>query len=250
MSAGSEPLDDIRRFWDDDAATYDHSRSHRPQHPVEVAAWSAALARVLPPAPATVLDVGCGTGFLSLLAAGLGHRVTGLDLSRAMLDRLDAKAADAGLEVTTVRGRADEPPAGPFDAVMERHLVWTLPEPLPTLEAWREVAPAGRLALFESMWGAASSPSEGLRNRGRLVVRRVRRVPPDHHGEYSSELRTSLPLGGGTPPAALVEMAGRAGWEPVRFERLRDIEWASTVGRPLVDRLLGATPRFVVTGGA
>jgi len=36
--------------------------------------------------------VGCGTGEISLVLAGMGHRVTGIDLSPKMLDRATAKA--------------------------------------------------------------------------------------------------------------------------------------------------------------
>jgi SAM-dependent methyltransferase len=242
------PLEDVRRFWDADAGTYDRSSGHHPG-PLELAAWAAALRALLPPPPARVLDVGAGTGFLSLVVARLGHRVTALDLSGAMLTQLEAKAAAGGLVVETVRGPADEPPAGPFDAVMERHLVWTLPDPAATVRAWREVAPAGRLLLCETTWGCAGDVLERWRSRGRVALRRWRRVPPDHHGEYAPELRAALPLGGGTPPGALVELVASAGWSPVGLTRLRDVEWASTLGRSLVDAALGTAPRFVVTGG-
>ncbi len=82
----------IRGFWDADAATYDQSPSHYPQTPAEWAAWRGALEPVLPAAPSRVLDVGAGTGFLSMIAAGLGHAVTAVDLSEQMLARLSAKA--------------------------------------------------------------------------------------------------------------------------------------------------------------
>ena len=57
--------DEIRRYWDEDAATYDHAPDHRAGTGAERAAWTAALARALPPAPARVLDCGAGTGFLA-----------------------------------------------------------------------------------------------------------------------------------------------------------------------------------------
>jgi SAM-dependent methyltransferase len=247
--SGVEQLEAVRSFWEADAATYDRSAGHHPRGEVERAAWSAALRALLPPPPAAVLDVGAGTGFLSLLAAGLGHRVTALDLSGAMLGRLEAKARDAGLAVGTVRGPADAPPPGPFDAVIERHLVWTLPDPAATLRAWRAVAPSGRLLLCESTWGAASDSFERWRARGRLALRRWRRTPPDHHGEYTSAMRAALPLGEGTTPAVLTELVAAAGWHPVGLTRLRDVEWATTAEGSLVDRLLGVAPRFVVTGG-
>src|SRR5262245_30250057 len=145
--------DSVRRFWDADAATYDRSSDHRAATATEQAAWSAALAHLLPPAPARVLDAGAGTGFLSLAAARLGYQVTALDLSPGMLARLRESAEREDLRIVAVEGGAEQPPAGPFDAVIERHLLWTLPDPAAALTAWRQAAPAGRLVLFEGLWG-------------------------------------------------------------------------------------------------
>jgi 2-polyprenyl-3-methyl-5-hydroxy-6-metoxy-1,4-benzoquinol methylase len=84
--------DQIRDWWDDDALAYDATPGHSLSDPVEAAAWRAALALLLPPAPLRVLDVGAGTGSMSLLAAELGHEVTALDLSASMLHRAKEKA--------------------------------------------------------------------------------------------------------------------------------------------------------------
>src|SRR6266511_4164101 len=112
--------DSVRRFWDADAATYDRSPDHGAATPTERAAWSAALARLLPPAPARVLDAGAGTGFLSLGAARLGYQVTAVDLSPGMLARLRESAEREGLSIEAVEGGAEHPPPGQFDAVIER----------------------------------------------------------------------------------------------------------------------------------
>src|SRR5881397_1361783 len=167
--------DRIREWWDRDAGTYDRSASHAMTDPVEAAAWRAALQRLLPVPPARVLDVGAGTGALSLLAAELGHRVTAVDLSPGMLDRARAKAEAQGLDIEFVVGPAEAPPAGPFDAVIERHVLWTAPDPVRSLRAWHEVAPAGQVVLFEGAWGAS-----GLVGRGRDAAGPPRAVrPPD-----------------------------------------------------------------------
>jgi SAM-dependent methyltransferase len=49
-----------------------------------------------------VLDLGCGTGRVSLFLGRLGHRVTGLDRDREVADCLASRAAEAGLGVGTV----------------------------------------------------------------------------------------------------------------------------------------------------
>ncbi len=241
--------DDIRRYWDADAATYDLSPGHRPPGAMARAAWLSALERFLPPAPSSVLDCGAGTGFLSLMAARLGHRVTALDLSDGMLGRLRAAAGEEGLAVTVVEGPAESPPPGPFDVVMERHLLWTLPDPGGALAAWRASAPGGRLLLVESLWGSVD-PVERLRSDLRHRLRRARRLPPEHHAPYTEAMRSALPLGGGTDPAVLIDLVGRAGWGRVRLERLRDVEWAERRDLPPVERLVGVAPRLVLRADA
>src|ERR1700733_12345752 len=40
--------DEIREFWDEDAATYDRSAAHYPQRPQEQAAWAAPRGHRVP----------------------------------------------------------------------------------------------------------------------------------------------------------------------------------------------------------
>ena len=246
MSAISEQ---VRSYWDIDAATYDRSPGHNPTSALELAAWSAVLRRLLPPPPAKVLDVGAGTGFLSILLARQGYEVSALDLSAGMLGRLAEKARDAGLQVKTVHADAGDPPGG-FDAVVQRHLLWTLPDPQAALEAWHRCAIDGRLLLVESLWGKAAGATEQLQRTAHAALRRLRNEGPDHHAEYGPALRAQLPLGGGVTPEGLVSLVESSSWGPARTERLRDVEWATRRTLPSVlDRLVGVAPRFAVVAG-
>ena len=67
-----------------------------------------AARRHLGRAPATVLDVGCGTGAHAIELARRGHAITGVDLSQAMLDRAAQKAAalDAAQRPAFLQGDA------------------------------------------------------------------------------------------------------------------------------------------------
>lgn len=62
-----------------------------------------------------ILELGAGTGRLTLPLVGAGAAVTAVDLSRGMLDRLEAKLAARGLSAAVVCADAcDLPPLGPF----------------------------------------------------------------------------------------------------------------------------------------
>jgi len=235
----------LRDYWDEDAATYDLADGHVARTAAEQAAWRALLVRLLPPGPCRILEVGAGTGALSLPLARLGHRVTALDISPRMLDRLRAKAAEERLEVETVEGPAERPPAGGFDVVVERLLLWTLRRPPHALAAWRAAAPGGHLLSFGGIWGAADR-LEAARERVRLLLHRLRGRRPEHHAPYDRALTERLPFGRGLGVSESVAAVECAGWTGVRVERLRDVEWARAASLRFPERLLGVTPEFVV----
>ncbi|HEY0713145.1 MAG TPA: class I SAM-dependent methyltransferase, partial [Polyangia bacterium] len=71
------------------------------------------------PRRARVLDLGCGQGRHALLAARLGHTVTGVDVSATGVAQLQTDATQAGLRV---RGVVSDVfayrPRGAFDVVL------------------------------------------------------------------------------------------------------------------------------------
>ncbi|GHB53292.1 SAM-dependent methyltransferase [Streptomyces viridiviolaceus] len=143
--------------WDAQAAVFDDEPDHGLRDAGVRRAWARRLSSWLPARPGDVLDAGCGTGSLSLLAAEQGHRVTGVDRSPAMVERARAKLA--GRDAVFLTGDAAAPPVGQqrFDAVLVRHVLWTLPDPGRALRHWRELLrPGGRLVLVEGVWGTVA----------------------------------------------------------------------------------------------
>jgi SAM-dependent methyltransferase len=143
--------------WDAEARTFDEEADHGLRDPEIRRAWADRLRGWLPVGAADVLDLGCGTGTLSLLAAEQGHRVTGVDLSPAMIDLARAKLA--GRDAAFLVGDAATPPVGEqrYDVVLVRHVLWTLPDPARVLRHWRGLLrPGGRLVLIEGRWGTVS----------------------------------------------------------------------------------------------
>jgi SAM-dependent methyltransferase len=146
-----------RRFWDAAADRFDDEPDHGLRDPRVRDAWAIRLRSWLPEAPSDVLDLGCGTGSLALLAARDGHRVTAVDLSERMIARAREKLAGTGAQV--VVGDAAVPPVGRhrFDVVLVRHVLWMLPDPAAVLRDWaRLLRRGGRLVLVEGCWGAVS----------------------------------------------------------------------------------------------
>ena len=80
---GIQPYDLIAEFYDEDMGVTNPG--------LDIAFYRALARRTHEP----VLELGCGTGRITLPLLQDGHRVDALDSSSAMLRRLEAKAADA-----------------------------------------------------------------------------------------------------------------------------------------------------------
>ena len=75
--------------WDAEAKTFDEAPDHGLLDATVRSAWERLLIEKLPPAPARIADLGCGTGTLSVLLADNGHHVDGLDFSPEMVRRAE-----------------------------------------------------------------------------------------------------------------------------------------------------------------
>lgn len=147
-----------RALWDAEAPAFDDAPDHGLLDPGVRAAWRDLLLGVLPPAPADVVDLGCGTGTLALLLGDEGYAVDAVDFSPAMV-RL-ARAKLSGSARATVReGDAGDPGLAPasVDVVLCRHVLWALPAPDLAVARWvRALRPGGRLVLVEGDWSTGA----------------------------------------------------------------------------------------------
>ena len=152
----------VAAHWSRRAAHFDQDFGHSIGSPEERAAWDRIFDLVLPREKALdVLDVGCGTGFLSLELAARGHRATGIDFAPAMLAIARQKAAERSLPVRFEEGDAEALPFGPgaFDLVVTRHVLWTLPHPKAAIDEWlRVLRPGARLVVVDGQSDPAAAP--------------------------------------------------------------------------------------------
>jgi SAM-dependent methyltransferase len=145
-----------RDLWDREARTFDEAADHGLADPDCREAWRSLLLEHLPPAPARVADLGCGTGTLALLLAEEGYVVDGVDFSPEMVRLARAKAGHAA---TIHEADAAAPPFDPatYDVVLSRHVLWAMPSPAAALDRWIALLrPGGRLLLVEGSWSTGA----------------------------------------------------------------------------------------------
>ena len=106
-----------------------------------------------------ILDVGCGTGFFTILLAKQGHNVTGTDLTPDMIEnaRILAKEEGTECEFQVMDAEHLSFPDQSFDVVISRNLTWTLPEAAQAYKEWsRVLKPGGLLLNFDANYGATN----------------------------------------------------------------------------------------------
>jgi ubiquinone/menaquinone biosynthesis C-methylase UbiE len=202
----------IGRYWNEQAASFDDQFLHSIATDAERRAWDRMLDLLAPPGTQRdVLDVGCGTGFLALLFAARGHRVTGTDLAPAMIDRARTKARAQGVAVTFAVDDAEslQLPDAAFDLVVSRHLLWTLPHPGQAVAEWvRVTRPGGRVAVIDGLWSTAADQPDP-----NSAMRRA----------YGEAVVAALPFYGGEPAERVVELLRVAGLVNVQTDSLDDL---------------------------
>lgn len=144
--------------WDAQAATFDDEPDHGLLDPGVRAAWANLLLPLLPPAPASILDVGCGTGSLSVLLGEAGYDVLGIDFSEQMIAAARAKADIAGVVARFQVGDAQALETDElYDVVLGRHILWALPNPAEALRGWIALLrEPGLLVLVEGRWSTGA----------------------------------------------------------------------------------------------
>lgn len=202
----------IDRYWTGRADAYDAHQVRQLRIPEIRQGWTTVWTRALPAPPARVLDVGTGTGHVSLLLAGLGYDVTGIDLAAGMLAKAREKAAalpnppDLRLDDAV----APDFPAGSFDVVASRYVLWTLRTPLDALRNWRGLLrPGGLLAAVDSTWFP-----DGI--EGTAVGESMGEL-------YDRDVRALLPLAEATGIEASADLVRAAGFADVTVTSLPEI---------------------------
>ena len=164
-----------RYVWSRRARTWDQHAS-----PALESVTSALLAAATVRPGDAVLDLGCGTGQISLPLAAQGADVVGVDVSPVMADQLRAEAERRGLGsvtavATPIEALALQPET--VDLIVSSYALHHLrdPDKARLVQAcYHWLRPGGRLVIADMMLGRGGSPRdrEIIRSKIRTLVRR------------------------------------------------------------------------------
>ena len=222
----------VAAHWNRRAAHFDEDFGHSIRTSAERAAWDRILDLVLGGRRALqALDAGCGTGFLSFELAARGHHVIGIDFAPAMIVEARRKAGALGVSIRFEEGDAEHLsfPAGSFDLVISRHLLWTLPHPEAAMDEWiRVLRRGGRLVIVDSQFDPRVLSAAGENARTSQEYAAVGDRLPFLGGRPREEIETLLTTHGlvdvGSDPlldlvAAQAQRMVEEGREPVTRQR-------------------------------
>lgn len=231
----------ITIYWKDRAKDFGDLRE-RELRSKKAGLWLQEIDRFVPQdKPLRILDVGTGGGFFSLLLAGRGHRVTGIDLTPEMVEKavylaglMDDNAPDFKVMDAEQLDFADET----FDLVISRNLTWTLEHVEQAYAEWKRVLkPGGLLLNFDAEYGKKEADS--------------RELPENHaHNKIDRELlqrheeiKRALDISYLTRPAWDVQALIEAGFTRINI----DMDVSERVYRQ-IDEFYNPVPMFALCG--
>jgi ubiquinone/menaquinone biosynthesis C-methylase UbiE len=148
-----------QRFWTRRAAEWDHGAGNNPGL---VKVVQRVLAEAQPAPGMVAIDLGCGSGQLTLSLAGDVDKVVAVDVSQRMIDLLLANAETAGLSNIDARATPIEHleiAPGSVDVIVSNYALHHLHDAdkaAAVEHAARWLKPGGRLVVGDMMFGRGS----------------------------------------------------------------------------------------------
>lgn len=211
--------EELSKAWSADAAGYDETVKRQLNSPREVAHWKKEFQNLLPDAPCDVLEVGCGPGFLSILLAQMGHRVTAVDGAEEMVARAARNFQHADIQIKNLYCSdavvlPREAAAG-YDIILSRDVVWTLYDPKKAYARWQQLLrPGGLLLVYDGNYRRDQNTLKvNLWRQFSKVLKRITdgrsSSPNEHHTAHVFEM---LPFVKVERPQADYEILASAGY--------------------------------------
>jgi len=245
--------DTISKYWDWRSQTYTNGICGFDDG--EKTVWKRELRSVLNGnVGLKALDVGTGPGFLALILAEMGHSVTGVDISTGMIDRAKENARMLNLMADFCHADAERLPFEDesFDLLVNRHLLWTLPDPRGAVEEWtRVLRPGGRIVAIDGAWFDPSPNARLRKGLSKAMTLITERKLPSFYSvfaEYYNSIHRELPLYGDTKPDRISYLFEEAGLSNVSFKYLQEALQFQNAFGPFSYRIAHKDPTFLVTG--
>jgi SAM-dependent methyltransferase len=166
-----------RRFWGNRASSWDHGASHNPGL---VKVVERVLTEADPSPECSAVDLGCGSGQVTLALAKRCRSVLGVDVSKEMIDLLLENARKEGL--SNVNGRAVPIehlglPEGSVDLVVSNYAMHHLRDrdkQAAVSSAAKWLRPGGKLVVGDMMFGRGGDARdrEIIESKLALLVRK------------------------------------------------------------------------------
>jgi ubiquinone/menaquinone biosynthesis C-methylase UbiE len=240
----------VRLYWDRRSQTYDR-KVYRSQNAAEHFWKSILKTEIRTEKNLNILDVGTGTGFLALLFAELGHSVTGIDISNCMLEKSRCNADRLKLTVDFMHGDAENLPFddGSFDIVMNRYLLWTLPDPKTAVNEWsRVVKSGGKLILIDGRWHDPAIHMRLRRFIGSMIVLLTENRNPRMFMSHYATIKDQLPFFNGITPNDVVDLLTEVGLRNISVNNLEKLREFETKNRPVSYKIANKPYLFLALG--
>jgi len=201
----------ITEYWAKRSESFMEQRRRELKSPL-ADRWLREIGRKLPDRKnLKILDVGCGSGFFSILLARLGHEVTGTDLTPEMIvnSKQLAREENVSCRFLVMDAEKLEFEDNSFDVVISRNLTWTLPHVKEAYEEWGRVLKEGGILLnFDANYGASN-----FADTSELPGNHAHHTLGDEMMQECEEIKRQLPISSLVRPAWDVETLGQMGFE-------------------------------------
>lgn len=189
----------ITKYWGKRSDSFLSQRRSELHSPL-VKRWREVICSHLPQnRKLKILDVGCGTGFFTILLAKEGHETIGTDLTPEMIEHSVTLAKEEGCDCRflVMDGENLEFPDKTFDVVISRNLTWTLPHAEQAYQEWtRVLKDDGVLLNFDANYGASN-----LLDKSDLPKSHAHHTLGDEMLQECEEIKSQLPISSYNRPA-------------------------------------------------
>lgn len=204
---GDDRKERITKYWGKRSDSFLEQRRAELKSPLAMR-WLKEIAAQIPEnRKLKILDVGCGSGFFTILLSHQGHNVTGTDLTPEMIHHAALLAEEEKTPCTFYIMDAEnlDFPDETFDVVISRNLTWTLPDAEKAYKEWTRVLKKGGILLnFDANYG-----NSNFTDTSQLPKGHAHNKVGDEMMQECEEIKRQLPISSFVRPAWDLETLGK-----------------------------------------